>query len=298
MSSLPGIIAAWALGGYSCEMWGWPTIFYSSGIICTAWLVLFLVFVTDKPETHWLISESERMYILANRRQGPPPPRQESLAREENNRSWCLRVVHSMIPSAHDWRVFCAIITSPCVWAQWIASVAYDYGDFTFLTNIPSYMDEVLYFDLRHNGLLSAKPYFVLFLAVIMLGWFFDTILENDILRSMACFARFTVDQRRDYLRVIVRKFANTVGMIGPAIAVCLLTFADCTRPVMAVVILGCGVVFQAFSFSGYDANYFDFGGRYSGRLYAVGNTFAATYALVHSTVHYEVLLKCKALNM
>ena len=287
MYSLPGIIAAWALGGYGCMMWGWPIIFYGSGIICFAWLVLFWVFVTDKPEDHWLISNAELEYIKANRSHGPPPPPQELLAEEEDNRCWCFRVVHSMLPSAHGWRVFRSIISSPCVWAQWIASVAYDYGDFTFLTNIPSYMDEVLYFDLRDNGLLSALPYFVLFFAVIILGWFFDIIMEHDILKSLPYFDRCTINQRKDYLRFIVRKFANTVGMFGPAIAVCLLTFADCSRPVLAVVILGCGVAFQAFSFSGYDANYFDFGGRFTRHLYAVGNTFAATCAIVNSIVQY-----------
>ena len=41
------------------------------------------------------------------------------------------------------------ILTAPAVWAIVIANVTTDWGLYTFLTNIPTYMFEVLKFDIQ-----------------------------------------------------------------------------------------------------------------------------------------------------
>lgn len=243
--------------------------------------MFFLLLVRDTPQQHRLISEAEKDYILANlgRSVEQPVHRQEKEPMGELaglKDSQLRRFLQRLVPTRDDLKIILAVLKSPCVWANWVSSVTYDYGDFTFLTNIPSYMDEVLFFDIRDNGLLSSVPYIILFIAVISLGWIFDKIIESDLLNKIAKFHQWPKEKRMSLLLLIVRKFANTVGMLGPAVAVCLLTIADCSRYQLGVFFLSCGVVLQAFSFSGYDSNYFDMGGKYSGQLYAVGNTFAA----------------------
>ena len=242
-----------------------------------AWLVFFLLLVRDSPEQHPFISIAEKEYILANL--GRPP--NQPVHQQAEGRNFFRR----LLPTRQDLKVILAIIKTPCVWANWVASVTFDYGDFTFLTNIPSYMDEVLYFDIRDNGLWSSVPYIILFIAVIVLGWVFDTIIGSDLLSNIWRCRGWPKEKRQALLLLIVRKFANTVGMIGPAVTLCLLTIADCSSYQLGIFFLCCGVMFQAFSFSGYDSNYFDMGGKYSGQLYAVGNTFAALYAFYLSNV-------------
>lgn len=42
-----------------------------------------------------------------------------------------------------------AILLSPAVWAVLIGAMACDWGLYTFLTNIPTYLNEVLEFDIQ-----------------------------------------------------------------------------------------------------------------------------------------------------
>ena len=41
------------------------------------------------------------------------------------------------------------ILMSPCVWALFIANITTDWGLYTFLTNIPTFLHEVLMFDIK-----------------------------------------------------------------------------------------------------------------------------------------------------
>ncbi|GFS07054.1 vesicular glutamate transporter 1 [Elysia marginata] len=77
------------------------------------------------------------------------------------------------------------IVTHTC--ANW--------GTYTFLTNIPSYMKEVLYFDLKKNGLLSALPYIGFGAAISISGALLDFVVSKGLLKKTPA-----------------RKWGNTLG--------------------------------------------------------------------------------------
>lgn len=112
---------------------------------------------------------------------------------------------------------------------------------YTFLTNIPSFMKDVLQFNIQENGVLSAVPFVLYWLVITASGYLVDWLLQLQYLEL-----------------AVARKTANTVGMLGPAILVCLLAFTDCNRPTMAVVILSLTVALSGCCFSGFIVNYMD----------------------------------------
>ena len=45
---------------------GWPLIFYSSGLFRMIWSIIWILFYTNSPSDHRLISEMEKEYVLSN----------------------------------------------------------------------------------------------------------------------------------------------------------------------------------------------------------------------------------------
>ena len=61
-----GNVISMPLSGYLCQngfAGGWPSVFYVTGLSSAAWLVLWVIFASDRPSTHWKISEREKDYI-------------------------------------------------------------------------------------------------------------------------------------------------------------------------------------------------------------------------------------------
>jgi len=157
------------------------------------------------------------------------------------------------------------VLKSPCVWACWICHICFDWGNYTFFTNIPKFMKEVLFFDIQANGLLSAVPYIVLGLVSFFSGPIADFILN-----------RFSGSEREKTARNYMRKISSGIGMIVPGGILCLLWFTDCTRTWLAIIFLTLGVAITGICYPGWVANYLDISGRYSGILFAIGNTASA----------------------
>ncbi|GFY74558.1 putative inorganic phosphate cotransporter, partial [Trichonephila inaurata madagascariensis] len=190
---------------------GWPSMFYVFGILGCVWFILWVSLIHETPESHPRISKEEILLI----RQG----------REKKSR----------IPT--PWK---SILTSIPVWALLAAHTGESWGFFTLLILAPTYLSNILHFDLKQNGLLSALP--------------------NLVLSTVSIFASILADHLRksDKFRIsTIRKTMNTIGFIGPAICLAFVAFVGC-KPVAIVVLLCLALGFNGFAFSGFNATHVD----------------------------------------
>lgn len=58
-----GVMLTWPISGYVTETIGWRTAFYGSAVMTLLMTVAWLLFVTDSPAEHRMISSKERAYI-------------------------------------------------------------------------------------------------------------------------------------------------------------------------------------------------------------------------------------------
>lgn len=114
MLAVSGIIAA--------SSFGWPGIFYISGAAGVLWSVAFFIFGCNSPSEYPSITKEEREFI-------------ELMPGSSNDRN-------KIVP----WK---EIFTSKPFWALLIAHCAENWGFWTLLTQIPSYMKDVLNFDIK-----------------------------------------------------------------------------------------------------------------------------------------------------
>ncbi|XP_077983131.1 sialin-like isoform X2 [Glandiceps talaboti] len=228
---LSGLLCAYGFAG------GWPSIFYVLGAATFVWFILWMFLVADTPAKHKRISTEEREYI------------QNALAEE--------RASHRdekghIVP-------WLSIFKSLPFWAILITHMCCNWGTYSLLTFLPTYMREVLRFDIKKNGLYSALPYIGFWLFINIGGFLADFLRSRKILGTAA-----------------TRKLMNTMGSIIPGIFLVATGHMDCTQSGAAVALLTIGVSFSGFQYGGgFLVNHVDIAPKYAGVLLGITNTTA-----------------------
>ncbi|XP_074641328.1 LOW QUALITY PROTEIN: uncharacterized protein LOC141899073 [Tubulanus polymorphus] len=239
-----GTVVTLALSGVLCEFAEWSSIFYISGGICLVWCVLWFALVYNTPEDHPRISTTEKEYI------------QNSL--------------HGQIIDAQkDLKIpWSDIVRSAPVWGLVVAHLSATWLFYTFLTNIPSYINDVLELDIKSNGVFSAITYVLMWLFITLTG------IVSDFLRSKSFLSTTTI-----------RKLMFSIGLFLPSVLVIALGFVDCSRTILALALLTAGVATMGCSVSVILCNHVDIAPRFSGILFGITNTFATMAGFVAPAV-------------
>ncbi|XP_053390940.1 sialin-like [Mercenaria mercenaria] len=148
------------------------------------------------------------------------------------------------------------ILTSLPVWAIIVSETCAEWGTYSFLTNIPTYMEDVLKFDSKKAGYLASLPY---------LGFW----VVWNVSAHLADFLR-----KRGYISTTTaRKVFNSIGNILPAIGITIMgNVAD--NPGIAVAMLILGVAMSGCQYgSGFIVNPVDIAPRYAGIIIGIAST-------------------------
>uniref|UniRef100_A0A8C2YQL3 Sialin n=2 Tax=Chinchilla lanigera TaxID=34839 RepID=A0A8C2YQL3_CHILA len=231
-----GTVISLPLSGIICYYMNWTYVFYFFGILGIFWFILWTWKVSDTPEMHKTISSYERDYIASSLK---------SQLSSQKSVPW--------IP----------ILKSLPLWAIVVAHFSYNWTFYTLLTLLPTYMKEILRFDVQENGFLSALPYFG--------SWFF-MILSGQAADSLRTKGNFST--------LCVRRTFTLVGMIGPAVFLVAAGFIGCNYS-LAVAFLTISTALGGLCSSGFSINHLDIAPSYAGILLGITNTFATIPGMV-----------------
>ncbi|KAK7792600.1 hypothetical protein R5R35_005317 [Gryllus longicercus] len=222
---LSGLLSEYGFSG------GWPSIFYVFGAVGTLWSLAFIFMVYEEPTVHPRIADDEKKYII--------------------NSLWGSAGISSPpVP----WK---SILTSLPFYAILIAHMGQNYGYETLMTELPTFMKQVLHFDIKKNGTLSAVPYLAM--------WCFS-IVSSNIADWMISSHRFTHTQ--------TRKIINSIGQYGPAVALVAASYTGC-NPALTVSLLSLGVGLNGGIYSGFKVNHLDISPRFAGIMMSFTNCAA-----------------------
>ncbi|XP_036331722.1 putative inorganic phosphate cotransporter isoform X2 [Rhagoletis pomonella] len=212
---------------------GWPGIFYISGAIALAWSLLFLYFGADDPQKSKVISSQEREYI------------------EKLTGSGGTEVESMPVP----WKSF---FTSAPFYGLIAAQSGFTWGFYTLLTQIPTYMDSVLKLNVTSNALLSALPYFVMWLLCLIFSPISDMLINRNVLSTTTA-----------------RKLFNTIGQWIPMACLIAMSYMTSAERIEAITLLTVGVGFNASAFCGYLVNHMDLSPNFAGPMMSITNGVA-----------------------
>ncbi|XP_062953613.1 sialin isoform X4 [Cynocephalus volans] len=233
--TFPAMHAMWSTWAPPLERSKLLSISYA-GTVGIFWFILWIWLVSDTPETHKRISHYEKEYILSSLK---------NQLSSQKSVPW--------IP----------MLKSLPLWAIVVAHFSYNWTFYTLLTLLPTYMKEILRFNVQENGFLSAVPYFGSWLCMILSGQ------AADNLRA-----------KWNFSTIWVRRVFSLIGMIGPAVFLVAAGFIGCDYS-LAVAFLTISTTLGGFCSSGFSINHLDIAPSYAGILLGITNTFATIPGMV-----------------
>ncbi|XP_023014196.2 putative inorganic phosphate cotransporter [Leptinotarsa decemlineata] len=237
--AMSSVIAMPLTGAMCSTKAGWPVIFYLYGSLGMLWCAFWFIFGADNPSKHKNISTEEKEYI------------ESDLNSEDDD--------YSKIPTP-----WLSILTSVPFISILISHVVQNWGFWTLLTEIPSFMEKIMGLDIASNSSLSALPYFVMFLLAFVMNPISDMLIDRKIVSVTTS-----------------RKIFNTIGFAVPAVALISLICVEKSNKIGTISILIIAVGFNAGHFSGFNLNHIDLSPVHSGTLMAITNSSATVASIL-----------------
>ncbi|EDW61464.1 putative inorganic phosphate cotransporter [Drosophila virilis] len=238
-----GTIIMLATSGLLVSIGDWPCIFYASGAVGCIWSVVYFLWGASSPADSKNISAEERELIELG---------------QASERS-----AHAELPSHQQTTPWLSFFRSPAVLALVAVQSAYAYGFWTLLTQIPSYMKNILGKDIKANAVLSALPYTAMLVLSFLFAWLSKLM------------------QRKDSISLSFnRKFFNSIGTWGPMCLLIALGYVPRHMDSLAVVLLTLTVGISSASHVGFLINHIDLSPNFAGILMGICNAIANLMSL------------------
>ncbi|KAK9887961.1 hypothetical protein WA026_000255 [Henosepilachna vigintioctopunctata] len=235
--SLGTVVSMLLTGILSGSWWGWPSLFYTYGTITLIWILLMAYFGSNDPSEHKFIKEEEKLYI------------------EKGS----ARTIGEKCPT--PWK---DIFTSWPVWSLIVVHCGQNWGFWTLMTEIPSYISGVMEYEIESNSYLSGLPYFTLWVLSFIFSAIADFLINHKITSIGA-----------------TRKILNSIGLFVPAASLIALGFMTKEKKEAAIALLTIAVGTNAAIYSGFNINHIDIAPNHSGILMAISNGASNVCALI-----------------
>ncbi|XP_073961359.1 sialin [Choristoneura fumiferana] len=233
MASSLGAAITMPICGFLIAHLGWESSFYFTGIIGVMWSVAWFAVVYDSPAEHPRISDTERNHLM------------KALPQEDGKKG------HIPVP----WR---KMLLSPPVWAIVITHGCSVFGYFTVVNQLPSYIESILHYNIKHNGLLSSLPYLGKYLCALASSVLADHLRRSGKLSTTTARKLFT---------------GFAVGL--PGILMIAQAFFGHDR-VWSVAIFTIALTINGAVTAGYLGNGLDIAPNFSGTIFGMANTLSS----------------------
>ncbi|XP_034830468.1 putative inorganic phosphate cotransporter [Maniola hyperantus] len=235
-----GNIAGSYFSGLIMHTGTWENVFYMFGGFGLAWFAIWTVLCYSTPNTHPYISDNEKKFLNEN---------VQALIHSEKQ-------VLDPVP----WK---ALLRSIPLWSLIIAGIGHDWGYFTMVTDLPKYMTDVLKFNIKRAGLLSALPYIAMWIASFFFGLLCDFCIK-----------------RKCHSIQNARKIYTTIAATGPGICIILASYSGCDTTLAVFWFIAAMTLMGAY-YSGMKINALDITPNYAGTTTAMVNGIAAISGII-----------------
>ncbi|XP_076263031.1 putative inorganic phosphate cotransporter [Rhynchophorus ferrugineus] len=208
----------------------WKMAFYVWSSLACVYIILHLFFVFSFPSTHPFLPEEELEYLKKH------------------------IVVKRSLKT--PWK---AILSNVPYWANIAGQFGHNYIFFTLVTYLPTYMKEILQFEISKNGLYSAVPFIALWSCSIILSITGNYIVNSMKFMSPLAFSRF------------FGTFSN-LGAAGFSLAA---VYVGCSRG-WAIGLYVAGMCIKAFYYMTLPTNINELSKNYGGIMFGICNGISA----------------------
>ncbi|XP_045127114.1 sialin-like [Portunus trituberculatus] len=227
-----GTVLCLPIGGWLCSsdfLEGWPSAFYLFGTLSVVWGFFWFLLVHNRPEIHPRISTKELMHI-------------QSFEKDIKSAE--------VIPLPKK-----EIVLSLPFWSLVIGALGYDFGFYTLLTELPTYLKNIQHFDMSENGLMSSLPFLVMWLWGYVWGSLMDRLTAGNKISLIA-----------------IRRLSMSLALYGPMVGLMLMCFVNCNTT-LAMMVLCVAVGLSGSANCGFLCSHQELAPNFAGTLLGITNT-------------------------
>lgn len=228
------------LSGVIMHEGSWENVFYLFGGLGMAWFAVWTILCYSTPNTHPFISDKERKFL--------------------NQNVDALKTSNIQKLDPIPWK---ALLRSVPLWALILAGIGHDWGYFTMVTDLPKYMTDVLKFNIKATGILSALPYISMWIAAFFFGLLCDFCTKKGY-----------------HSIKNARKIYTTIAATGPGICIILASYSGCDTTLAVFWFIAAMTLMGAY-YSGMKINPLDLTPNYTGTTTAMVNGIAAISGII-----------------
>ncbi|CAI9737167.1 sialinsialin-like [Octopus vulgaris] len=225
---------------------GWPSIFYFWGTVAIVWFLFWCYLVSESPSDHRYISQEELEFI-------------------QHSIGYGVEQTKNLKPP------WVKILSSIPVWAIVIAHFAENWGFYTWLTELPAYMHNILKYDIQQTGFIAALPYLVMGFVVLGAGQLADFLRSTTTLST-----------------TVIRKMFTCSAFVAQAIMMTVAGYLMTREAAVTCITVGVGI--GGFAWAGFSVNHLDIAPQYASILMGVSNTFATLPGIISPSITGHVV--------
>ncbi|XP_067000939.2 sialin isoform X2 [Anabrus simplex] len=228
-----GSLAGLSVSGVLASYGGWPLVFYATNGAAILWFIPWILCAYDSPAYHPRISAREKEYILEGLGQDSGPSKKTKQA-------------------AVPWR---KILTSPPVWAGILMQTGSAWVLYTLLSDLPTYLKNVLHYDIQKSGVVSSLPHLFAWLCANVCGTLSQWLRARGYVSHLTAYRLF-----------------NGLVAAGTVATMLTITLAGCNATlIVAMFVLT--MVFNSCLYGGSYLNHMDLAVNYAGSISGVVHT-------------------------
>lgn len=240
-----GMMLSLPLSGFLAHYIGWPAIFYFFGSMALIWFGFWIYFTSECPEDHKTISSEELSYLNCT-----------------------IGLSYMQYQKSIPWK---SLFTSLPLYAIAMSHFSENWGFYTMMTELPTFLHDITDNDLSEIGMLSAIPYFFMSVTIVSGGQIADFLRSRNILSTVA-----------------VRKIFTCSAFLSQVILMIVIAYV--MTPVVVMVCLTISIGMGGFAWSGFNANMLDIAPQYAGLVMGISNTLASIPGIVAPIVAGQIV--------
>ncbi|XP_055542696.1 sialin [Wyeomyia smithii] len=249
-----GIGLTYPLCGFIIAYFGWRLVFYTTGTIGMVWCIFWYLLAFNTPQEHPRITPEELEYIELN-------------VSEDIKNGQGMKV---------PWK---KIFTSIPVWAIGLTTFGRIWVHYTFIMSGPEYMQKILCFDIKENGLLSGTPFLCSYLSSVLFCYIADYLMDKRLMTLTN-----------------IRKLFTALSQIVPGVLVLLVGYLG-YNILIVLVLWFVAVTFITASYAGAMANIVDIAPNLAGPVLAFAQTIHMTASFLQPLVSGVMVTDAQNIN-
>eukprot|EP01084_Bolivina_argentea_P294640 507025_1 len=238
---------------------GWPNVFYFFAITSILWWILWILFMSNSPFNDKCITQRELILFKQDKKENNKISFSISNDKQNKIMDSNNKIIEDNIDDSIPWK---QLLTHKVAICLYITHFCYNWSFYTLLTELPTYLNKELGYNLKKGGIVSIIPY---------LGQFMVSLIGSRLLDKLIIYGIIQ--------RTYGRKIAQIISFIIPGMLLVICGYLN--NKTIIVILMSFAASIMGLKNAAFAPNFVDVSPTLSSVMYGISNTFGTIPGII-----------------